>query len=559
VVAVTVSPNTAKALTSFSFASPAAAGTINETAKTVAVTVPYGTNVTALIATFVTTGASVKVGSTAQASGTTPNNFSSPEFYTVTAADGSTQDYVVTVTIAPYVFTVTFDGQGATVGPSPATKTVAAPATTVGTLPTDPQRDNFRFDGWYTGTNGSGTVFTGSTTVTQTMTVYAKWTPVFIVTYNANGGAGTAPVDANKYQNGSTVTVLSGSTLSRTNYTFAGWNTQADTLGTSYLAASTFAMGSANVNLYAKWRMNAPVVTTHPANKNCPVNDSVTFTIVASGDSLHYQWQKNGGNIAGATAASYTTPALTVADTLASTYRCVVSNFGGNAPSNGATLSISTLGDFDGNLYHQVKIGNQVWTMENLRSTHYNDGTGGMIWLDTSNSSWSGITTPMCCYFAKTSNVDSIKKFGLLYNWYVVSPTNPNKVAPSGWHVPSDAEWDTLKNYLIANGYNWDGTTAGEKYAKSMAAKTDWDPSATVGTPGNDMATNNRSGFSALPVWYRSNGSDPGSIGRCSWFWTTAEYNSTYAWIRNLTYSVNYLYSDYRNKSTCLSIRLIKN
>jgi formylglycine-generating enzyme required for sulfatase activity len=100
VVTVTVAPNPAKALTAFSFTSPAATGTINEAAKTVAVTVPYGTNVTALIATFTSTGASVKIGSTVQTSGVTANNFTNPATYTVVAADASTQDYVVTVTIS---------------------------------------------------------------------------------------------------------------------------------------------------------------------------------------------------------------------------------------------------------------------------------------------------------------------------------------------------------------------------------------------------------------------------------------------------------------------------
>ena len=90
---------TAKAITAFSFVSPPAPGTIDENAKTIAVKVPYGTNVTALVATFTTTGSSVKVGSTVQVSGTTPNNFTSPVIYTVTAADGSTVYYTVTVTV----------------------------------------------------------------------------------------------------------------------------------------------------------------------------------------------------------------------------------------------------------------------------------------------------------------------------------------------------------------------------------------------------------------------------------------------------------------------------
>jgi hypothetical protein len=74
-------------------------GTINETEKTIAVTMPYGTDATALIATFTTTGASVKIGSTLQLSGTMINNFTSPVIYTVTAADASTQDYTVSVNV----------------------------------------------------------------------------------------------------------------------------------------------------------------------------------------------------------------------------------------------------------------------------------------------------------------------------------------------------------------------------------------------------------------------------------------------------------------------------
>jgi Tfp pilus assembly protein PilP len=101
VVTVTTSPKTAKALSSFSFATLAVTGLINDSAKTVAVTVPYGTVVTALVATIVSNGASVTVGSAVQVSGTTANNFTAPVTYTVTAADSTTQNYVVTVTISP--------------------------------------------------------------------------------------------------------------------------------------------------------------------------------------------------------------------------------------------------------------------------------------------------------------------------------------------------------------------------------------------------------------------------------------------------------------------------
>ena len=97
-VTVAVASSSAKAITAFSLAG--VVGTINETGKTIAVTMPYGTDVTALVATFTTTGSSATVGSTAQVSGTTANNFTSPVVYTVTAADSSSITYTVTVTVA---------------------------------------------------------------------------------------------------------------------------------------------------------------------------------------------------------------------------------------------------------------------------------------------------------------------------------------------------------------------------------------------------------------------------------------------------------------------------
>jgi hypothetical protein len=95
---VTASPD--KSITAFGFSSPAATGVITEGAHTIAVTVPFGTDVTALVATFAGSGVSVKVGATPQVSGATPNDFTSPVTYTVTAADASTQAYTVTVTAA---------------------------------------------------------------------------------------------------------------------------------------------------------------------------------------------------------------------------------------------------------------------------------------------------------------------------------------------------------------------------------------------------------------------------------------------------------------------------
>jgi uncharacterized protein (TIGR02145 family)/uncharacterized repeat protein (TIGR02543 family) len=443
---------------------------------------------------------------------------------------------------------VTFNSNG---GSAVASKMV--PYGGYATEPVVPTKAGFVFAGWYANQSLT-TPFDFVTAITVARTLYAKWTPVFTVTYNANGGTGTVPIDNNKYENGQVVTVLGAGSLSRTNYTFAGWNTQADTLGTNF--GVSFPMGNTNVTLYAKWRMNAPVISTHPVSTTCPVNDSVTFRVVASGASLSYQWQKNNGDIAGATAASYTPPALTVADTAgAATYRCVVSNAGGNVTSNGATLSISTLTDADGNVYHQVKIGTQIWTMENLRVTKYNDNT--TIPKDTL---WAYDTIPKYCYFNNTTNPDIIKKFGALYNWYVVDPANTKKIAPQGWHVPSYTEWETMQNYLIANGYNWDGTKTDNKIAKSMAARTDWSSSAIEGTTGNNLSTNNRSCFSALPSGSRDFEGYFNSQGSwCLWWSTTVGSNSAYAWAGSLSnVSVDLGWSSSVLKYGGASIRLVK-
>lgn len=105
--------------------------------------------------------------------------------------------------------------------------------------------------------------------------------------------------------------------------------------------------------------------------------------------------------------------------------------------------------DIEGNVYKTVNIGTQQWMMENLKSTKYNDGSS--ILNVTDNTIWSKTTSPAWCYY----NNDATKNtnHGKLYNWFAVSTTtNGNKnICPSGWHVPKDAEWKTLINYLGGN------------------------------------------------------------------------------------------------------------
>jgi uncharacterized protein (TIGR02145 family) len=221
--------------------------------------------------------------------------------------------------------------------------------------------------------------------------------------------------------------------------------------------------------------------------------------------------------------------------------------------------SAGTVTDIDGNAYQTVKIGNQVWTVVNLRVTKYNDGS--LIPLGTSTTNWYDDTTPKFCFYENTTNTESIKKYGALYNWHVLSPANPKKIAPTGWHVPSNAEWDTLQNYLIAKGYNWDGTITDDKIAKSMASKTDWKTETypISGPIGKNLASNNSSGFSALPggcifdVGYFSRQKTSG------YWWSTTEESSSYALYRALGYDSGALgKGGYYDKSCGFSVRVVK-
>ena len=211
----------------------------------------------------------------------------------------------------------------------------------------------------------------------------------------------------------------------------------------------------------------------------------------------------------------------------------------------------TTVTDIEGNVYNTVKIGTQVWMLENLKTTHYNDGTA--IPLVTDNTAWSKYT-PAYCWYNNNATTDK-NRYGALYNWYAV---NTGKLAPTGWHVPTDAEWITLENYLIANGYNYDGSTSGDKYAKSLAATTDWATDSGTGTIGNDLTKNNRSGFSALPGGSRNVYGTFVGVGIYGVWWGSTEGDKYGAWYRNMYYSNRFVYRDECVKLAGFSVRCVR-
>jgi len=220
--------------------------------------------------------------------------------------------------------------------------------------------------------------------------------------------------------------------------------------------------------------------------------------------------------------------------------------------------SVGTVTDIDGNVYKTVKIGSQVWMAENLRTTKYNDGTEIPNVIAYKN--WeSSSTGAYCCYW---NSKNTKTKFGLLYNWYAVYT---GKLAPSGWHVPTDTEWTTLEKYLIANGYNYDGTTNEDKIAKSLAATSVWPSNIHKGVIGNKRNENNRSGFTALPGGFRrSNGlfSDPKagitSVALEGSWWTSSEQNGDNALHRLLAYSGASLGRFQATKNMGMSVRCLR-
>jgi uncharacterized protein (TIGR02145 family) len=238
-------------------------------------------------------------------------------------------------------------------------------------------------------------------------------------------------------------------------------------------------------------------------------------------------------------------------------YREVVTNSDTSGIEIRMIVCAGTVTDTDGNVYQTVKIGNQEWTVENLRVTKFNDGSA--ITKITSNSTWDSCyytDIPAYCYYNNTANADSIKKFGAHYNWYTVSA---GKLAPTGWHVPSDADWMFLEYYLVSNGYNWDGTTNTNKIAKSLAAKTDWSTySTTIGSIAYDLTKNNSSGFSALPGGYRLRDGSFNCIGIYGHWWSTTVYSASFAYYRNLGYVDSTLTRDIGSMSCGFSVRLLR-
>lgn len=217
-------------------------------------------------------------------------------------------------------------------------------------------------------------------------------------------------------------------------------------------------------------------------------------------------------------------------------------------------IKAQTIPDTDGNIYNTVTIGVQTWMKENLKTTRFNDGTS--IPLVSDDSIWAGLDTPAYCW--NENNETAYKKtYGALYNWHAV---NTGKLCPEGWHVSADTDWTTMGEYLIANGYNYNGRTTANEYGKVLASDTGWSSSSIDCAIGSDKFPDKRNstGFSGLPGGIRSNDTTiynrPGFFG---FWWTSTERDTSFAWYRYFAFDHCGVVRSWRHKENGLSVRCV--
>lgn len=202
----------------------------------------------------------------------------------------------------------------------------------------------------------------------------------------------------------------------------------------------------------------------------------------------------------------------------------------------------STMQDVEGNVYATVKIGNQWWMAENLKVKKFSDGSLiNEIAISVNDSVWENTSEGAFC------SIDS--RYGLLYNWNAVSDTK--KIAPDGWHIPTDEEWKTLEKTLgmsdnETNGLAWRGSNVG---LLLMKTSIEWMNPIEIYT--------SKEGFNAIPSGCRVFNGNVNNENNTAFFWTSSEYNNQ-AWYRYLDSQNKGVYRQFTHKNYGFSIRCIK-
>lgn len=228
---------------------------------------------------------------------------------------------------------------------------------------------------------------------------------------------------------------------------------------------------------------------------------------------------------------------------------------------NGINIPGPSVTDIDGNVYQSVSNCGLTFTKQNLNVSKYSDGTPIPQVQDPTQ--WANLSTGAWCYYNNDPANGAV--YGKLYNWYAVagiydaaSAANPalrKKLAPTGWHIPNDAEWSSLINCLDPNAYGGDNfpNTAGGK----MKSTGNLQDGTGLWQAPNTAATN-ESGFSGLPAGYRTNNVSFYLIGDFGYWWSSSELSTTDAWVRYLFYNFGFAFRNYNYKGDGFSVRCLR-
>ena len=344
--------------------------------------------------------------------------------------------------------------------------------------------------------------------------------------------------------NGNSVTSISGTVSGLTaGVTYHFRIVAVNSLGTVYGSDMTFTTTGA---LPVATTQAAGSISSTGATLNAMVNANGSATTITFEYGLTTGYGQTVSAVPSQIPGSYNVAVYATISglTASTTYHFRVKAVNSAGTSYGTDMSFSTSGgssqvtDIDGNVYNTVTIGTQTWLRENLKVTKYTDGTA--IPNVTDNAAWSAATTAAYCDYSNTPSVSAT--YGRLYNWFVVASTNPKKVCPAGWHVPSDTEWSTLITYL-----------GGEVVAGGALKET----GTTHWLTPNTGATNS-TGFTALPGGYRSETGTFGLLGNSGYWWSATQGGDTFAWDRYMYYNSGNAVRGDMDKNGGFSVRCIK-
>jgi uncharacterized protein (TIGR02145 family)/uncharacterized repeat protein (TIGR02543 family) len=384
-----------------------------------------------------------------------------------------------------------------------------------------PTRTGYAFAGWNTSADGTGMSYASGASYTDNVgtTLYAQWTAnTYTVIYNAGIGVTGVTVPANQTKIYDVALTLNSTVPTRTGYTFARWSTSDNGTGTFYASGESYTANAA-VTLYAQWTVNTYTVAYNANNgTGAPDNQTKTHDVALTLSTdvptrtgytfASWNTSANGSGISYASGTSYT------------------ANAGTTLYAQWSSLVVSNC---DGQAFGTVVIGTQTWMAENLNcnvsgSKCYNNSE---YYCDTYGRRYDWVTAMVLpnCTGTCSSQIG----------------TKHRGICPEGWHIPSDAEWTTLTDFIGSS-------TAGTK----LKATSSWISYPEVVPSGTDTY-----GFAALPGGYNLGAGFDG-VGTAGFWWSATEYNTYNAYRRGMIYLGERVDRGSENKSYSLSVRCLE-